>query len=137
MLYIDDFEGLTAADLTKNNLAGLRAEVFPYAGNPYAIFKSDTNQFYLSRIAYVPSAQATSDNLHEFCSDSGLILAINAERLFDLVSRANAEILFDLAGEDGMENWPKPLEDFNGQAHLFYTSEINSGFAGGGSFRIE
>ncbi|WP_400193750.1 hypothetical protein [Hymenobacter sp. B81] len=135
-LNTDDFCSLPRDEWRSENLLAARAKVFPYCDDPYALFQADHRVFELARIVH--SATATPDDLHEFCSDSGLMLVIETAQFFEFIGQTDFDTLADLIEDnDTLSQWPEPLQRYTGKAYLFRTSEIAEHFAGGGNFRIQ
>ena len=136
-LYIKEFKNVEDSVLESTSLTDWRALVFPYCGDPYAVFTADTPYFDLARIIYFSEPEATAYGLQQFCSDTGMILLIAEAIFLSVVAEFDIEALIDSIEEMAEHtSWTALREKYPSQLFYFTTAEIDLAYAGGGSFLI-
>jgi hypothetical protein len=136
-IYIDNFKKAEHDLLISTSLFDLRAVLFPYAGDPYAIFKADRSEFDLSRIRYIYDDEGESCEINQFCSDSGAILVVDEQSFLSVVRDFEDDAFYHHMMNPSIPNqWTILLDNYENKLFWFYTSEIKDEFGGGGNFEI-
>ncbi|MCB2407482.1 hypothetical protein [Hymenobacter lucidus] len=140
-LYVSDFTEASASTLASRDLTALRRIIFPDTSIPYALFTADTEDFDVARIHYFDSAENTTDNLQQFCSDTGLILVVDTAVFFEVAAKFSYDDLVESLEHQPawfvrINRWETLVADYAGHLWYFNTSEVDEDLAGGGEFRI-
>lgn len=138
-LYTDTFKQADSTMLRDTGLAELRPVLFPYTDDPYALFRADAPAFDLARIRYVDASEGETGALNQFCSDSGLILVVEAPCFYSFLHTFDSEqFVFDYLESSAVSPfWMAFMATYAHRFFWFYTAEVHEEFAGGGNFQID
>jgi hypothetical protein len=137
-LCIEAFRQVDASLLQNTSLLALRAVLFPYMGDPYAVIESTRQDFDLSRITYFSDPDATSQEPNQFCSDTGDILVVDEDIFVAVTREFDQDAFIDWLEDPTLRNhWARLLDQYPQQLFCFTTGEIKEAYAGGGNFQIE
>jgi len=136
-LYLTDIksEFLKANILPKD----IRNEVFPYTDSPFALYKPNENNFYISQIIKVDYDEVVLEDFSFFSADTGLIVFILEDILVEFLKAFNYEDLVDSKNELINEKYWKQLvskfklEDIG---LVLADSDLENDFDGSGTYKI-
>lgn len=140
-IYINEILECIFSDEDKSDLSytlkNIRSKKFKYSYNPYALFKSNSTLFALEKIRAIEPVDIDSENLNQFCSDSGLIVVVEVECFLSFINDFDDEKFFEsIEGLGYADYWPKIKAKYPDKVYYFYTSDVDPESAGGGNFQI-
>lgn len=129
-LYFDDLKKNILENKNQINLNEIRKNVFPYMNSPFAEYVGNLESKCLKPI--LMETDNSFNDLKTLSSDTGVILIVNVDKIYDIIKDYNYDNIIDNALNDmPFDSLKKGIRILDKKC-ILYKNE----FSGGGTFRI-